>query len=205
MRSETFSGIESVKWLGVIAMIYDHLEVFAGWLLPFAAGIGGLAFPLFAVGLAAALADATLLKMRSISKRLLLIGLVAQVAVIFVRDPLPLNVLFSFCAGLGLYVAIKEKSFLFAIVAAVVATLSEFSWPGALVILAALAHYRDGASVGWMYAASVLLFPFNEMQLTAPLGVAVALWLVVNGPAIDRKKHAFYPIYVLQYPVLRFL
>ena len=202
-------GIELTKWVAVGAMLYDHLEVFSGWSLPFASAVGALAFPMFAIALGAALAEAQGEKRRLVVRRLVVAGLIAQVAVLLVRDALPLNVLFTMASGVMAYSALEESSGWRSVgriaFALALGTLSEFQFIGTGVIVAALSHYRRGTSIWWIYAASLPLFAFNEMQLVAPLGVLGGMWLIENGPKIPRVKRAFYPVYILQYPFLRFL
>ena len=202
-------GIELTKWLGVICMIYDHLEYFGGVDLPMASAVGALAFPFFAIALAAALADSKPGKREIVVKRLLIAAIIAQVAVVLVRDVLPLNVIFTLAAGVIAYGALEAESEWrkagMTAVALIIGTLAEFSFIGTGVVLLAMAHYRVGWSKWWVVGACVPLFAFNEMQMIAPVGAWLAFWLVDNGPVIPRIKRVFYPVYVLQYPLLRLL
>ena len=202
-------GIEFTKWAGVFCMLYDHLEYFSGVPLPLASWVGSLAFPLFAVAVGAALADAPGGKLEQVTRRMLAWGLLAQVAILFVRDFLPLNVLFTLASGLVLYAAteterVGRRAYLIGLALAV-GTLSEFAFFGTALVACCLAHFRRGLSLVWCVVASLPLFAFNELALLSPVGVVVGWWLINEGPHLPRVRRAFYPVYVLQYPLLRMM
>ena len=90
-----YPGIEFAKWAGLATMIYDHLQAFVAVPLPLAEHVGAFAFPLFVYAMVAALSDKPNGKMRQVLQRLFAVGVIAQLAVVVVREPLPLNVLFT--------------------------------------------------------------------------------------------------------------
>lgn len=202
-----FPGIELLKWAGLSAMLYDHLAYFSGWALPFAAAIGAFAFPFFSIAMVAALVDAGRDKHSAIASRMFRWGIIAQGAVLLVRDPLPLNVLFTLAAGLllgGRTERPKGREWFGAIVLVLVCSLSEFSFFGALYI-GALFHYFRGGAMWWPVLAAVPLLAFNEGQVVSVVATWVGLVMAESAPALPRLKRVFYPFYVFQYPLLRVL
>ena len=202
-------GIEVAKWIGLAAMLYDHLAYFSGWPLPLASAIGALAFPFFAVALAAGLSSSENGKHQSIIKRLLVGGVIAQVAVCLVRDPLPLNVLFTLASGVMVYSAAEAerggKQFAVFCLGLSIGTLSEFTFVGTAMVATLMGHYRMGTKLWIPVAIALPLFAFNEGMPFAPLAVWLAVLCVQYAPELPRVKRIFYPVYVLQYPFLRML
>lgn len=206
-------GIEWLKWLGLFAMLYDHVSEYV-LPLPFAASVGAYAFPFFALALVSAVAGHGPAKATGVAVRCLKWGIVAQLAVLVVRDPVPFNVLFTL--GAGLYVGARirqavERNRVTGTAALKVAacvllgSASEFSLPGvALVTVAYLAAV--GHVPSWtVYVPAALLFPFNEMSFAALLAVWVAGIILVDAPRVPRVPGLFYPAYVLQWPFLGML
>lgn len=199
-------GIEAVKWVGFLAMVYDHLEAFAGVALPFANHIGALALPCFAVALAAGTVDVPPARKIQIAWRLFVWGAVAQVACMFVRDALPFNVLFTLGAGLLSYAIIVYGEgvarWLVLSAVLVIGAASEFSLAGvALVALLCGGLERDW-SVYFALAVSVLLMPFNEWSPVASFALVGATLLLDFGPEVPRIRRIFYPLYIAQWALL---
>lgn len=201
-------GIELLKWLGVFAMLYDHAALFAGVSLPFAHHVGSFAFPAFVYAMVGAMHDKPVGKFAQVARRMFMWGLLAQIAVCFVRDPLPLNVLFTLGAGLGLSALLSEELsppvFLSMAAFAVLGAFSEFSIPGLAFIVAAHAHVR-GHSFVWPVAASIFLAVFNEFSLGASFAAVACGFLLQFGPELKRIPRVFYPLYVLQWPLMRLI
>lgn len=201
-------GIELLKWLGVFAMLYDHAAYFAGVSLPYAHHVGSFAFPAFAYAMVAAMHDRPVGKYGQVARRMFTWGLIAQIAVVFVRDPLPLNVLFTLGAGLAFSALLSEdltaKTVGSMAVFLALGAFAEFSVVGVAFIVAAHAHVR-GHSFLWPVAVSIFLPVFNEMSLGASFATILIPYLLQYGPELTRVKRVFYPVYVLQWPLMRLL
>lgn len=202
-------GIELLKWLGFAFMFYDHAAVFGGIDLPYAEAVGTFAFPFFVVALAAVMADKTPSKRRSVFARMWKWGFVAQAVCLLVRDPLPLNVLFTLASGLLLIDALDRwRTWRGAVVIAVlllVGSLAEFSFVGVALVTVTIAVFQGRLHPAWMYGVSFLLFPFNSGQLLAPAAMWIAVALLESGPRLPRLQRAFYPLYAVQWVLLRVL
>lgn len=205
----SLKGLEFTKWCGVFCMLYDHLDAFAGWPLPFAQAIGSAGLPFFVVALGAAVNDCGTAKLVELVRRFLVVGIIAQVAVLFVRDGLPLNILFTFISGILVVMAVESESSLriaaLGISGVALGIVSEYSFLGTALVVASMLYYRRGVSPWWIVGASLPLYVFNEGHFFAPFSVLASVWLVENGPRLPRFRRGFYPIYVLQFPLLRFL
>ena len=190
-------------------MVYDHLEYFSGVALPFAADVGALAFPLFAYALAGGTCVDTHVKNGEIVVRLLKWGALAQVVLLVIRDPLPLNVMFTLAAGLtfgtvGAHKVTWQTALSLALVA-VAGAVAEFSIAGVLFVALVVAAAHGRLPKWAPYPAALLLVPFNEFSLVPLIATPMAAYVLRHGPVIPRIKRAFYPLYVVQWPVLRLL
>lgn len=201
-----FKGLEFLKWAGLLTMFYDHVEAFGGVALPFAASVGAFAFPFFAVALAGGMCGQPEGKRKAVARRLLVWGVIAQLVGFAIRDPLPFNVMFTLAFGLMLYGrwgAVSFGSFAKIAVIAVLATVSEFSIFGVAFVVSLLWYFENGNRVWVVLLAAFPLYVFNEGSLMSIPATLLAVWLASNGPFIPRLRGAFYPLYVVQWPLLR--
>jgi hypothetical protein len=208
----SIQGLELCKWLGLVAMLWEHCAVYLTLPLPFPQVVGALAFPFFAVGLAAGLAGKPAGKKAQVVRRLFVWGMGAQVASVLVRDLLPLNVLFTLGCGVLLHLAWKDSTgkARAGVVALALAfsVATEFATFGALLVAALLAHLetgKQGVFAPWALAASLPLYAFNEGSFFATVGVLGALLVLQYGPMVSRARRVFYPVYVFQWPLFKLL
>ncbi|MEM8684363.1 MAG: TraX family protein [Pseudomonadota bacterium] len=205
-----FPGIELVKWLGLAAMVYDHVDAYSTVTLPLASHVGAVAFPFFVYAMFAALADAPAGKVRDVVRRMFAWAVVAQIAVLFVRDGFPLNVLFTLAAALavsGVYRLdrVNATHVFLALPFVLIALLAEFSLAGLLFALVVAGEIQRGWSRWWTVAAALPLFAFNELSFAACAAAIAASIISKQGPSIGRIPRIFYPLYVVQWPLLRLL
>lgn len=197
-------GVEFAKWLGFAAMIYNHWGVFVEP-LPYFEMVGSFAFPLFVWAIAAATRNANARQDATTIKRMLVWGFLAQVVVVLVRDPLPLNVLFTLASGVAFARAIqsREQRWVYLAIAVVIGAVSEFTIVGTAVTGLMIASARGLLSPWSAIAASVPLYAFNAGWPTATLAVVALTYWGHALPELPRRRRVFYPLYVVQYPLLR--
>lgn len=194
---------ESLKWLGLAAMLIDHANA---WVFdsafPVAQAIGRIALPCFAIALALGIAHSR--RYESTLVRLVQWAAISLFAQLLVRDWYPLNVLFTLAAGVYFAVAIIDASYsrLWSWLAAFVAGFFvEFGHYGvAFVALAVLwAHSRTQRSL-YLFALSAALLVIPNGNHWALAGFAVAL-LVHRLPVVPRVRGFFYRAYAAQFVV----
>lgn len=209
--------LEALKWIALICMLGDHIDAaLFDRSLPFLGELGRIAFPLFAYVLGANLAREVPQwesMYRRIATRLLVFALVATPfsALAFARyDLLPLNVLFTLAASVGLVWCIRRNDVRAAIVGSLVflgaGAVVEFWWAGLLLVVAAWAfHARPGAA---SYACALLALAglwFVNQNFYALAAVPV-VWLVgMIAPRVPRYRWAFYVFYPAHLAVLALL
>jgi hypothetical protein len=195
-------GLETIKWLGLVAMFYDHVALFGGVALPAAEAVGALALPMFAIALGHGLSGATSEKILEVGRRMLFWGFLAQVPLLFVREAVPLNILFTLGFATLAYGLAQRPGPVFRVgtALALFATLvSEFSILGGGFVFAALvAGSRDRAQ--WLpVLASVPLFMFNSGSFFAVPGTLLAILLTHVDIGPPRIAGLFYWLYVGQW------
>lgn len=202
-------AVELLKWLGLAAMLYDHAELFAGVLLPYAASVGAFAFPFFAIALGAALGLEPSGKLALVVRRLFFWALIAQVVVVFVRDPMPLNVLFTLAAGVLAFVGTESRrsgrGAVLVLGAVGVSLVSEFSILGATFVWASLYVFSRRRQPLWLCLPAIPLYLFNEGSMFSVVAVVAAAALLSQSVSVPRVKRVFYLAYIAQWPLLRWL
>lgn len=203
-------NLDVLKWVGAVAMLVDHVWLYVFGPTYWSEAAGSLAFPLFALALAegtraqhARSRDRTLV-------RLLIGAAVAQVALLLVRDPLPLNVIFTLALGVALDAAWRYRrtsSATVAIAAAlVVGFFCEYQHPGVLFVFA-VQRWSATRSDVWaaLSLAGLVSLAFangNHWALAAPIVVAAVALAPRDAP---RARNAFYFVYTLQWPAIAVL
>ena len=202
-------AVELLKWLGLAAMLYDHAELFAGVALPYAAAVGAFAFPFFAIALGAALAGEPTGKLGLVVRRLFFWALVAQVVVVFVRDPMPLNVLFTLAVGVLAFLGTESRRWgrgsMLVLCAIGVSLISEFSVLGATFVWASLYVFARGHQPLCLCVPAIPLYIFNEGSMFSVVAVVAAAGLLSQNVSVPRIKRVFYLAYIAQWPLLRWL
>lgn len=200
--------IELMKWIGLVAMLVEHVAHFAlGWSNGWPFVVGRLAFPLFTVALALGCAHKTVPELRSIVVRLVGWGAVAGLVGGLVRDPVPLNVLFTFALGVMLHATLRDTGrwrFFVLLVVALLSMVVEYGPLGVAAVACAMhAARRDGRweQGGWMLFSLLLVccVKFNEPALVA---IPVVFGLLVLRLDVRRTRGVFYWAYVGQWPVI---
>lgn len=219
MRSGT---LEALKWIGLAAMLGDHVDkALFGGDLPALGEIGRIAFPLFALVFgynlarerpAARTGDAAGWPQayRRTLWRLLGFGVLAfpfSVLAFQRWDLLPVNILFTLAAGLGLVWCIRRNDVAGALVAPVLflggGLLVEFGWPGLMLVVACWACFARPGIAAWSAAcASLLLVAAVNGNLHA-LWAAPVAWIVSRlRIELPRNRWVFYAFYPAHLAVL---
>lgn len=198
---------EALKWIALACMIVDHINnaFFAremAWMVP----VGRIAMPLFTLVLGYNLARPGSDPIRLL-KRLLLFGLIAQPvhAILVMKGSwIPLNVLFTFAAGVGYMLLVRRKQWWAAIALVLASTLLvDYSFVGVLLLAASWAYFDRPTqkSITWLAVALGGLCLFNN-NLYALIGVALfysASWWTVKIP---RNKWLFWVVYPAHFALL---
>lgn len=200
-------ALEAIKWAALAAMLIEHVAHFAfgmrsGW--PFI--VGRAAFPLFSLALAVGLAGKTIEEQWRAARRLGCWGLAAGFLVALVKEPAPLNVLFTFALGVGLdawWRGARGYKLAVTVAALPLAFAVEYGPLGvaAVALLAAWARSQTWRA-GWKFAASVAfvaLVPGNALSL---LWWPLALVIGRLFPNLPRGRRLFYWAYAGQWPLL---
>lgn len=201
-------NLDALKWIGAAAMLVDHLWLYVFGPTIASEAVGSLAFPLFAIALAFGVSSQHYGSRVRTLQRLVLGAIAAQLALLTVRDFLPLNVIFTLAAGVALDTAWRyelPRAQRFALVAGAIAVGvdAEYLHFGALFV-AALCWWARTQSDRALVASLVLLVvvaPLNAnwWALAAPAVVAVVGLLPRDTP---RVRDAFYYVYVMQWPLI---
>ena len=204
---------ESMKWLGLIAMLIDHVNIYVlSDQFPQAEFAGSLAFPLFAFALATGLADASHEIRFRVIYRLFIFGVIAEVARrLFVGESGELNILFTFGLGVLAYELGRGDtvgSFLLVVLCGVLGTVFVEYWAyGVLFVYALLVAVEARNSVILWCIAFVPMYAFylfNDFNHWAWFAIPIALALSFL-PDLPRIRGVFYWFYVIQFPVFFFV
>lgn len=193
-------SIELIKWLGLAAMLTDHVGRFAlGIDSPLAETVGAFAFPLFAVALAAALSDAPVTGW--VHRKLLFWAVLSQLIVLLVREPLPLNILFTFLLGLAAFQAEREHGFLAFLGILALGVFVEYGPFGVLFIYALRSSFfrRDPLDLVLAGIASLTFTPWNSGVVLAPVALVLGLLLLRSPIGLPRAPGLFYRVYAYQW------
>jgi len=144
--SPSNGALEALKWLALCLMTLDHVNKYLwSWDTPWAYTLGRLAMPIFAMTLAFNLSRSALpARTMRVARRLLVYGIVASapfIALGHTDTGLPLNILFTFGAATTVIALLqigRRRSAIGLFAAA--GALTEFSWPGLGLVLAAYAY-----------------------------------------------------------------
>lgn len=217
------------QWLALITMTAEHIARFVlpeEWgIAPWATLLGRIALPLFA-GMVAWHAVYNTRNPLRYARRLLIIGLVAQLPYMLALDLLRLNICFTLAAGLGLSLLVESayKSRQNALLAALALLLAiliapyvEYGLPGLLLIPAYVLAFRCPDRL--FSSAPLLLFAYliNDIWLFSAVSLLVStLLLAINAGLLRQIGHvtpmprrlwlAWYPLHLsliaLALPVL---
>ena len=203
--------IESLKWLGLIAMIAEHwMRFVVGELPSWLYLCGRTAFPLFVFALALGLAGKARSQIRATTLRAFVWALVAQAGMQLVDAPdRQLNVLFTFGLGLALVDVFDRvrSPFLRAVVLCAVAAVAmwcEFGVIGVAFVAAAVALCRaeHPPAAAWAAVLGLLAaLAIPNGNHFALISIPVAILVSSSGIAVPRVRGLFYWAYALQYPV----
>lgn len=207
-RERIQSGhVEVLKWVACVLMLFEHFAGFAfEWSSIWPHAVGRAVFPLFAFALACGLARSNADHIRSVIIRLSLWGCISVVAVALVRDPAPLNILFTFALGIlfeQLVTGVSKYRGLGMIAVLLASMLVEYSTTGVLGVACLFHAMRttEARSYGWGLAGLgfICWSNGNLLPIVAPMIVAIVVLLDVQLP---RVRRVFYPIYAGQWVVI---
>lgn len=201
-------NLDVLKWLGAGAMLADHVGLYMLTPSVWSEALGSLAFPLFAVALAEGIAAQNYGSRVRTLVRLLAGAIAAQLALLTVRDFLPLNVIFTLAAGVALDTAIRydmprvQRAALF-LAAFAVGFHAEYLHVGALFVLALCWRARAPSDRAFYVCVALLgvVAPLNGNWWSVAALPLVALVALVPRDT-PRIRDAFYYIYILQWPLL---
>lgn len=200
-------NLDTLKWVGAIAMLADHFWLYVFGATYWSEALGSLALPLFAVALAEGTRGQHDDSRNRTLVRLLVGACAAQLAVLLVRDAQPLNVIFTLACGVAVDTAWRNRrasSAAIAVAAAfVVGFVCEYQHVGVLFVFFVM-RWSAVRADAWLAAslaglAALGLFNGNHWALAAPLVVAAVSLVPRDTP---RARNAFYFVYTLQWPAI---
>lgn len=192
------SQIELCKWVGLLAMVCDHVDrAFFGDALIGWTEFGRLTFPAFAFALAQGLSQLEVERVGKVVVRLVVAGAVAQLFFFWLWGRGDLNCLFTFALGAGLWWV--WVSWRVALIVAVplalwASTAVEFQWPGLVMVVATIWACRGwGGLPAWFFGLAVLgLVNRNSWGY---LVVPLVFVLQLTPLAVPRVRGLFYWLY----------
>lgn len=201
-------NLDVLKWVGAVAMLVDHFWLYVFGATYWSEAAGSLALPLFALALAEGIAQQHRASRLRTLARLVVGALVAQLALLLVRGPEPLNVIFTLAGAVALDSVWRfdfSKLQRAAIVAAVFAIGLHVEY-GHVGVLFGFFVCRWSFTRGdlWFAASLVgcaLLAPFNGNHF-ALAAIAVAAVVSLFPKDSPRARNAFYYVYILQWPAI---
>lgn len=196
------AGVEALKWVGLLAMLQEHVFRYALGHYPFASYVvGRMAFPLFAFALvkAASLYDE---KFPQLLARLLLWGAISAAARVFVLEPLPLNIMFTFALGLVAARCISQGvgGVFIALCAIAAGSVCEYGAAGVLFVAITRVYFERGAL--WCLLLAVAALCLANHGWIPALAFVLAPIVAHLGTGIPRVRGVFYWIYAGQWPVI---
>lgn len=200
-------SLEAIKWLALVLMFAEHACFFVFGVMPWTVFfLGRLVFPLFAITLAYGIAHKTPAERFDVVYRLVVWGCAAALAGVFIRDALPVNVLFTFALGVTLDSVWRlpgVRSWLVGILILIGGFAVEYGPLGVVAVAAfSVAARAERPRVAALYmsigALLICLANGNVFAAAAPL---VAVAVSRGGIEVPRVKRLFYWTYVGQWPV----
>lgn len=158
---------EGLKWVAFVAMVLDHVSLIFGAHDGVLYQVGRVAFPLFAISFGVGLAASS--SQRRVLLRLLLPGLLAEIAWRASGHYPGVNVLLSFCL-VGIACALFERSWTLGL--------------GLLLIPAALPGFESGFLVPLLVGSSYFAARFRSPAAFVVVLVSSALVLGTVGAAL---------------------
>lgn len=200
----TDAGFLAIKLTAFGLMVLDHLDWFVfGGALGINATFGRVVFPAFAFVLGVNLARMSDAAMRRLLVRLLVAGAVASLPYVYLQGAwLPLNVLFSLAAAVGVVALVRLGLPTFALLLWLASgMLVDYLWCGIAAVVAVWWLTQRGYGYGLLVAA-LLVVPIN-LSLWS-LAVVPLNWLALVMPhgQVPRLKWLFYVGYPAHLVVL---
>ena len=203
----TAARAELLKWVGLVAMLVDHVARFFHVAIPGAEWVGRLAFPCFAVAAAVQVRPCDRLR---VADRLLCVAALLLPLRLFVPGAPAVTVVLTLACGLLAAEGVEAGSLVgFALVACslLVGYVGEYSIGGVLLV-AGVAVFNSGARRFREFAIAVACS--GAALLTARAGVAgapmtaaalilVLAYALAGGVTCPRVKGFFLPAYVGQW------
>lgn len=199
-------AIEGLKYLALISMFIDHVnkaffDSSLGWAVP----IGRLAMPIFTFVLAynCARPGTNVIK---VLRRLLFFGVLALPfqSVINGGQFMPLNVLFTFAAGLGSVLLFRRGAYWSAALVFVGGGLFvDYAWSGVALFVTLLWFCEERSRVAFMFSAAALfgmcVFVGNYWAFLAIVPLVAALFV---SPTLPRLRWLFWWVYPVHFAAL---
>lgn len=196
--------IEPCKWIGLVLMVVEHASWYVWNVMPGPVMLlGRMVFPLFALALVLGIVGKTRAQRLELVQRLVVWGAIAAGCALAVRDPFPLNVLFTFALGVTLHSVLTSVNASRYVVAAVVLLLGfgvEFGPLGVIGVASLVAWANEQRRWRWLAVGFGCICASNG-NLFALGALAVALAIEVGELEVPRIRRLFYWTYAGQWPV----
>lgn len=196
--------IEPCKWLGLVLMVAEHASWYVWHVMPAPVFmLGRMVFPLFGLALALGCVGKTRAELLGVVGRLAGWGVVAAAAGLLVRDPMPLNVLFTFALGIMLYSVLSSVNRGRRVVALLLVLAGfavEFSVWGVIAVASLMLWARDQSRWGYLALAFGCFCAANG-NVFAAFALPVAYAVELGQLELPRVRRLFYWTYAGQWPV----
>lgn len=205
--------VEAIKWIAASLMLFEHFHTFTlGHLPDVVYQLGRSVLPLFAFSLALSTCTLGPQKSFDVLARMLIFACLAQGAGYIGGKWDGLNVLFTLAAGFAAALVVVNPVPLHVRLGALAASAGvslfcEFGPYGVLAVGLLVAGFRAGHIVisGVVCGLALALINLVNGTIAAYLAVVIVLFVCAWDIRVPRIKHAFYWVYVLQWPVLAVL
>lgn len=204
--SYTSGAIEALKWLALVAMVIDHVNVYLlDDAFPALYAIGRVAFPVFGLVLAYNIAHAGGREAaRRALPRLAIAGILAQPFSMLLREDLAINIMGTFALGLACAYFIRSdkpwQSAPLLLIAVLLGGQFEFMWFGIAFVWISCRwcqEQTEGWFVLWLIAlAGVALVNWSAWTFAAlPIILLATRWRF-HIPRTGRFFYTFYPAHL---------
>lgn len=203
-------NVEALKWVGLLAMLYEHWHTLVvGDPTGQAFQFGRVAFPLFAIAFGLGVSAAPSKQCFRAAWRLGVVALGAQLGVALTRHSGLLSVLFTFFAAAAWVAADQEsagKQVAIRVCAVALAFFSEFWWPGLFLIVALVRVLSGRGAWWWAVVLAVSWCAMSGFDRTGMSFVALGVCALVCAFDIQVRRFPslFLWLYALQFPVFSF-
>ena len=194
---------DTLKMLGAIFMVVDHIGLILYPNIVFLRILGRLAFPIFAYYLVQGFIHTSSFKKYAL--RLFIFGVAAQIPFFIATHIKILNIFFTLFVGLMALLAYERKKYLAVLAIILISGLipMDYSFYGILTILVFYVFQEKKLATLAQAMVNILgVFALGPIQAYALVGSVLALYYPKNLPKIQINKYFFYFFYPVHLAII---